>query len=129
MREYNRVWKPSNNGFIDLKDACMHLNDTLHTYIWGNFVWNPTIPPSKSLVFWSLNYGNLPTDDKLIVYGMHMPHICRLCLDHEKNLQHLFFYCMYVHRSWSWLVCKLDNRPIIHFIKDYFNNMNYTSSQ
>ncbi|XP_058783502.1 uncharacterized protein LOC131658194 [Vicia villosa] len=58
------IWKPSDNGFLTLKEAYYFCCRPIQSS-WGRVLWNRAIPHSKSLLFWRLFHGKLPTDNNL----------------------------------------------------------------
>jgi hypothetical protein len=97
------LWKPSATGDLSLKAAYlfkMHYSQDLD---WAKLIWSVAIPPSKSLLVWRLMYDKLPTDEKLMIRGCHLPSMCSICKNQVDSTFHLFFECGYVVRTWSWL--------------------------
>ncbi|KAI5403325.1 hypothetical protein KIW84_050765 [Lathyrus oleraceus] len=95
---------------------------------WGRFIWSSFIPPSHALFSWKLILAKLPTDEKTIVRGFHLPSKCSLCLKEEKTLYHLFFSCSCACNVWNWLWQMLGYNSLIACLNDCFLVMNITAS-
>lgn len=70
--------------------------------------------------FWRLSLAKLPTDDKLVLRGLHLPCICSLCFNGEEDLAHVFFSCAYARAIWNWLHHMLELCLSIGCLEDYF---------
>jgi len=102
------LWKHTTNGDLDLKQAYsfkLHHSEELQ---WTKLIWNPDIPPSKSLMVWRLMLNKIPTDDNLMIRGCQLASVCNLCLQNTESSMHLFFSCPYVIKLWSWLPSTLN---------------------
>jgi ribonuclease HI len=70
---------------------------------WAKLIWNPAIPPSKSLLVWILMHQKVPTNENLISRGCVIPSMCNFCNAHSESSFHIFFECAFAVRLWSWL--------------------------
>lgn len=112
-----------------------------------NLIWNKLSSISKALLLiqngaglfgvplfllalfsWKLILDKLPTDEKTIVRGFHLPSKCSLCLKEDKTLYHLFFSCSCACNVWNWLWQMLGYNSLIACLNDCFLVMNITAS-
>jgi hypothetical protein len=49
-------------------------------------------------------HQKLPTDDKLMERGCHLPSVCSLCYAHIETTSHLFFQCSFAISLWTWFL-------------------------
>ncbi|PNX84973.1 ribonuclease H [Trifolium pratense] len=83
------VWKGSADGELTAKIAYDFKRHHYPILSWAKTVWCIDIPPSKSLVAWTLMHDKLPTDENLKIRGCNLPSICSLCYACEESSFHL----------------------------------------
>jgi hypothetical protein len=98
------LWNNSTSGSLSLKDAYLFKDPIGQILHWSKIVWNISIPPSRSLLVWRLMHQKLPTDDKLMERGCHLPSVCSLCYAHIETTSHLFFQCSFAISLWTWFL-------------------------
>jgi len=108
-REENdtRIWSPVDTDILNLKVAYVHCSPATNNVSWGKLIWNISISPFKSLLFWRLLHNKLPTDENLMLGGMVIPSCCSLCYKKEENTNHLFFDCDYASNIWRWMASSI----------------------
>jgi ribonuclease HI len=97
------IWKHTDSGSLEMKEAYNFKVPPLHDLYWTKFVWSPDIPPSKSLMAWRLMHDKMPTDENLILRGCIITSMCNLCHKHVETTFHMFFQCEFAVKLWSWL--------------------------
>jgi ribonuclease HI len=102
------LWKHTDSGDLQLKDAFLFKVQQHQDLPWANFIWCVDIPPSKSLFVWRLMHEKIPTDENLMARGCCIPSICNLCNKHVESSFHTFFECDFASKLWSWLAGCLD---------------------
>lgn len=100
---------------MSLKEAYFHKSHPGQRIHWANNIWSPDIPPSKSMMVWRFMHDRLPTDEKMKERGNNMVSMCTNCKSAEETSTHLFLYCSFAAKLWSWLSSIL-NFPL-NFIK------------
>jgi hypothetical protein len=107
LEEYHDklLWKHSDNGDLELKQAYTFKMQQYQVLHWAKLIWNPSIPPSKSLFAWRLMHNKVPTDENLMTRGCVIPSMCNLCNCNSGSSFHIFFFeCAFAVRLWSWRV-------------------------
>ena len=84
-------WILEDSGHFTLKSARKFFSNTRVPCGWGKIIWSQYIPPSKTLVFWKVFHGQLPTDQHIQHKGLHICSMCTLSEKQEESIQHLFF--------------------------------------
>jgi ribonuclease HI len=97
------LWKHTDSGCLELKEAYSFKMPPLQDLFWARCVWSPDIPPSKSLMVWRLMHNKMPTDENLIFRGCVLTSMCNLCNKHAETTFHIFFGCDFAIKLWSWL--------------------------
>ncbi|KAK2429733.1 hypothetical protein QL285_028147 [Trifolium repens] len=97
------IWKHTDSGSLEMKEAYNFKMPPLQDLYWTKFVWSPDIPPSKSLMAWRLMHDKMPTDENLILRGCIITSMCNLCHKHVETTFHMFFQCEFAVKLWSWL--------------------------
>jgi hypothetical protein len=97
------LWKHTNNGDLNLKEAYLFKTQSWQELPWAKYIWSIELPPSRSFLVWRLFHDKIPTDDHLKSRGCYVPSMCNLCSNHEETSFHLFFECWFAIRLWSWL--------------------------
>jgi hypothetical protein len=97
------LWKHTDTGDLELKQAYSFKMQQSQDLLWAKLIWNPAIPPSKSLMVWRLMHQKMPTDENLMVRGCAIPSMCNLCNCHVETSFHIFFECSFAIKLWSWL--------------------------
>lgn len=93
------IWKPSKTGRYSVITYCsLHSSSSA---IWDILIWQPFIPPSRSLLAWWLAHNGLPTHDNLQKRGLVMLSCCPLCLSDYESSLHLFGKCIFVTEIWN----------------------------
>ncbi|CAJ2661751.1 unnamed protein product [Trifolium pratense] len=126
------VWKGSADGELTAKIAYDFKRHHYPILSWAKTVWCIDIPPSKSLVAWTLMHDKLPTDENLKIRGCNLPSICSLCYACEESSFHLFFEYLWklCDRGWNTqckLVIKSTIVNIINMIWLARNNMRFNN--
>ncbi|WJX17562.1 hypothetical protein P8452_07464 [Trifolium repens] len=67
------LWKHSDNGDLQLKEAYLFKMQQFQDLSWANLIWSTDIPPSKSLLVWRIMQDKVPTDENLMCRGCHIP--------------------------------------------------------
>lgn len=101
------VWSGNDSGVLSLKEAYDLVHGRVLTENWPKFIWSKAIPPSKSFLLWRLLHHKVPTDDILWRKRCHIVSMCSLCGCNYETSDHLFLYCSFAKRIWSWLSSKL----------------------
>jgi hypothetical protein len=65
---------------------------------WTKFIWNVSIPPSKSIVVWWSLHQKLPIDASLVLRGCHLPSMCSL-REAEIEQMNIFFWIAGMFRT------------------------------
>jgi hypothetical protein len=60
------LWKHTDTSDLELKQAYCFKMQQFQDLLWAKLIWNPTIPPSKSLMVWRLMHRKMPTDENLM---------------------------------------------------------------
>jgi ribonuclease HI len=107
-KEDKLLWTHSHDGELSLKDSFSFHCTAGQNIGWTNFVWNLSIPPSKSFVIWRCLHSKIPTDDNLSLRGCNLPSMCSLCEKHVESSKHLFLECCFAKNIWSWLAAVLN---------------------
>jgi hypothetical protein len=102
------LWKHSDNGDLQLKEAYLFKMQQFQDLSWANLIWSTDIPPSKSLLVWRIMQEKVPTDENLLCRGCHIPSMCNLCNNHVESSFHIFFECEFAIKLWSWLAGSLN---------------------
>jgi hypothetical protein len=97
------LWKHPNSGDLEHKQAYSFKLQQYQDLHWAKLIWNPAIPPSKSLLVWRLMHQKVPTDENLTSRGCVIPSMCNFCNAHSESSFHIFFECAFAVRLWSWL--------------------------
>ncbi|KAK2410614.1 hypothetical protein QL285_045971 [Trifolium repens] len=97
------LWKHPNSGDLEHKQAYSFKLQQYQDLHWAKLIWNPDIPPSKSLLVWILMHQKVPTNENLISRGCVIPSMCNFCNAHSESSFHIFFECAFAVRLWSWL--------------------------
>ncbi|GAU43411.1 hypothetical protein TSUD_398880 [Trifolium subterraneum] len=87
------LWKHTDTCELQLSDAYLFKLQPFQELHWAKLIWNPDIPPSKSLLVWRLMHNKIPTDDNLMLRGCELPSMCSLC---SKNVEFLFTFSLNV---------------------------------
>jgi hypothetical protein len=116
-KDDNLLWSLSHDGDLSLRDAYSFYCPVGQRANWSKVVWNSSIPPSKSLVFWRCLQHKLPTDDSLSVRGCALPSMCSLCESEVETNSHQFLTCNFDHHIWNWLASCLN-------VNCQFNDLN-----
>jgi hypothetical protein len=93
LEEYHDklLWKHSDNGDLELKQGYTFKMQQYQVLHWAKLIWNPSIPPSKSLFAWRLMHNKVPTDENLMTRGCVIPSMCNLCNCNSESSFHIFF--------------------------------------
>jgi hypothetical protein len=102
-KEDKLFWKHSHDGDLSLKESYSFHCNSGQIMHWTKFIWNVSIPPSKSIIAWRSLHHKLPTDANLALRGCHLPSMCSLCDAAIETTDHLFLSCRYVLNIWGWL--------------------------
>ena len=103
-KEDKFIWKGSHDGNLTFKEAYLfHSRDQTQNTSWAKLIWNPVIPPSKSLLLWRILLDKIPTDDQLSKRWCQFPSIFNLCLISAETSTHLFLDCNFASQIWNWL--------------------------
>lgn len=100
------VWSGNDSGTLSLKEAYNLVHSSISTQQWPNLFWSRVIPPSKSFLIWRILHHKVPTDDNLWKRGCHIVSMCSLCGCNYETAEHLFLFCSFANRIWSWLSSK-----------------------
>lgn len=87
------IWNPSSTGTLTFKDAYESLLPFNVVPQWLKWLWNKTIPPSKTFILWHLIYDRFPIDDLLQKRGMYLTFIYCHFYAAMENINHLLFNC------------------------------------
>jgi hypothetical protein len=107
-KEDKLLWTHSHDGELSFKDSFSFHCNTGQNIGWTKFVWNLSIPPSKSFVIWRCLHSKILTDDNLSLRGCNLPSMCSLCEKHLESSKHLFLECRFAKNIWSWLAAVLN---------------------
>jgi hypothetical protein len=112
------LWKHNDSGDLELKQAYTFKLQQYQDLHWAKLIWNPAIPPSKSLMVWRLMHEKMPTDENLMIRGCAIPSMCNLCNCHVESSFHIFFQCKFAIKLWSWLAGCLNLTLQFHSMED-----------
>ncbi|KAG5082373.1 hypothetical protein JHK82_052525 [Glycine max] len=93
----------SQNGGLSLKVAYFFLFPKANHVHWEKFIWNKSIPPLKSVVFWWAIQNKFPADDNLWKRGIIPTSVCANFNCAYEFIHHLFLSCPFVLEIWDWL--------------------------
>lgn len=91
-------WEPINDNFLwihttsdtlTLKDAYSFKKNHHPNKDWSNLIWNPTIPPSRSILIWRIFHHKMPTNGNLSMRDYQVPSMCNLYKKSIKYDMHL----------------------------------------
>lgn len=68
---------------------------------WHKVVWFKEEVPRCSFISWTAYQDRLPTRDRLISWGLHVPPGCVLCSTADESNSHLFFDCTFASSTWN----------------------------
>jgi len=117
------LWKHSESGDLQLKEAYCFKNQQYQELQWAKIIWNSDIPPSKSLFVWRLMHEKVPTDENLIIRGCNIPSMCSLGCANTENSMHLFFQCPFSVRLWSWFAGALNKVLQFFSMEDFVETL------
>ena len=109
-------WILDESGRFTLKSARTFFLEPGVPCGWGKFIWSSDIPPSKTLVFWKVFHGRLPTDHHIQSKGLHICSMCTLWEKHEEFIHHLFFECPNALYIWQIFLLLISLIRMIFFI-------------
>ncbi|KAK2424264.1 hypothetical protein QL285_034644 [Trifolium repens] len=115
------LWKLTDSGDLELKQAYSFKLQQYQDLHWAKLIWNPDIPPSKSLMVWRLMHQKMPTDENLLTRGCALPSMCSLCSCQVESSFHIFFECPYAIKLWSWFAGCLNVTLQFHSMDDMWN--------
>jgi hypothetical protein len=99
------LWMHTDSGDLELKQAYNFKSQQFQVLHWATLVWNPDIPPSKSLLVRRLMHEKISTDKNLMLKGCVIPSMCNFCHIHVETSFHIFLMC-FSHQALilaSWL--------------------------
>ncbi|XP_057803279.1 uncharacterized protein LOC131018582 [Salvia miltiorrhiza] len=96
-----RFWKPSLRGDVTAALAFAQIGHRFPKVTWGSWIWNKVIPVRRSITYWRIIHGRLPTMDKLVQNGLIAPNRCSLCMVDAENIDHIFWSCPSVTPIWN----------------------------
>lgn len=67
-------------------------------------LWQPSIPPRRSILVYKILSNNLPTEDNLRLSGMVLVSHYSMCNKALESVTHLFFQCDFAARVCGWLL-------------------------
>jgi len=102
------VWPHTSDGNLNSKHAFSFLCLRAPLLPWAELIWNYSIPPSHSFIYWRLHHRKMPTDDNLRSRGCTVVSICNLCLQTDETSEHLFLRCHFSKQLWDWIGVKLN---------------------
>jgi len=73
----------------------IHLNPVGEKVDWHKAIWFKGRIPKHAFISWVNIRHRLPTRDKLLSWGLHVPSLCLLCNAFDETRQHLFFDCVF----------------------------------
>lgn len=120
-KEDKLIWSKTHDGDLSFKDSYLfHCSPPAQSVNWGKFIWNASIPPSKSLLMWRILHDKMPTDDHLIERGCQITSICNLCGVAAETSAHLFLECTFAIEIWCWLQSIINVNVSLHNFAEPF---------
>lgn len=68
---------------------------------WAKIIWTSGSIPRQSSRAWLVVQNRIPTRDRLISWGLHVPPGCLLCNLTDESRDHLHWDCNYAYELWS----------------------------
>lgn len=107
------VWYPGvtrGSGCFSTSETWRALHPLPPEVFWHKAVWFTGRIPKHAFIAWVAARDRMVTRDKLIGWGLNVPHSCVLCQVHDESRQHLFFDCAYSNTIWSFFLAKMRVR-------------------
>lgn len=109
-----------------MKSAYELVADVQGLDIFCKKIWEPFIPPSRSLIIWLLFYNRIPTHDNLKKRGKVIISACMLCDQPSLSEEALYFFFKYPFalKLWTWWYnsIELSLDPFPNNIRDCINH-------
>lgn len=102
-----RIWSLGSGGSFTIKSLVNHLSTASPIDITILSFWKSKSPKRVNISVWIMLHGSLNCASilqKKLPSHCLSPHMCPLYLNHQENLQHLFFDCFYAAKCWNQLL-------------------------
>ncbi|XP_018435427.2 uncharacterized protein LOC108807663 [Raphanus sativus] len=107
-------WKTSpldNSGRFSTSKTWKVLNPAPPPVDWYKSVWFPEKVPKHAFNMWVVYHDRLPTNDRLLAWGLSVSSVCLLCAVHDETSSHLFFSCAYSTQLWQGILSQSGLTP------------------
>lgn len=101
------IWKPNEGKGYSIASCYDLLRRRKPKVAWGSLIWNSSIMPRHSFIWWLSIHGKLKTRVFLVRRGLQIQENCSFCNCTKESVSHLFFSCPFSKQIWGSMLQKM----------------------
>lgn len=105
------IWKLSDNRLFSCSTSSEHIRRRRDKNIISKGIFHKYIPFKISFLVWRSLRGKLPTNEKIIRFGMDTAKCSCIYRPSEEDIEHIFICGHFANNVWSFVCCSCRDPP------------------